>query len=361
MTWQGIEGHDDVVAYFRRVLARNRLASTYLFVGPAGVGKRLFAERLAQALLCQRATAESLEPCGKCTACVQVLSHTHPDLYIVEKPPDKSAIPISSFVGDDNRRMREGLCHDIALKPFMGGRKIAIIDDADTLNEESANCLLKTLEEPPPHSLLILIGTSPDKQLPTIRSRAQVVRFRPLDRDTVASVLVSRGMITDPEQARRLAAFSAGSTQRALKLADDELWAFRERLLAYLAKGQLESGALAGELVALVEAAGKEASSRRERARETIGFAIEFYHQLLRALCEVEPQGDDALKAAVNQAASHWPGDAELAARLLDRSIDALAQIDRNAHLTTLVECWLDDLAREIDSSQGPVGASSRP
>ena len=309
--------------------------------------------------MCERAAAESLEPCGKCTSCVQVLSHTHPDMYIVEKPPDKTAIPISAFVGDDTRRMREGLCHDIALKPFMGGRKVAIIDDADALNEESANCLLKTLEEPPPRSLLILIGTSPDKQLPTIRSRSQIVRFRPLERATVAEILVSRGLITDPGEARRLAEFSAGSTQRALKLADDELWKFRERLLAYLSKAHLESEALAGELVVLVESAGKEASPRRERAREVIGFAIDFYRQLLRALCGLEPGGDDSLNAAVSQAAGHWPGDAELAARLLDRSIEALAQIDRNAHLTTLVECWLDDLAREIDG-QGAVPAAAR-
>ena len=67
--------------------------------------------------------------------------------------------------------MHEGLCHDIALRPFMGGYKVALIDDADYLNAEGANCLLKTLEEPPPRSVLILIGTSPAKQLPTIRSR----------------------------------------------------------------------------------------------------------------------------------------------------------------------------------------------
>ena len=76
--------------------------------------------------------------------------------------------------------MREGLCHDIALKPFRGGRKIAIIDDADYLNQEGANCLLKTLEEPPEKSVIILIGTSQQRQLPTIRSRCQIVRFAPL-------------------------------------------------------------------------------------------------------------------------------------------------------------------------------------
>jgi len=104
---------------------------------------------------------------------------THPDFYIVEKPADKSSIPLALFVGDDDHRMREGLCHDIGLKPFMGGRKVAIIDDADHLNEEGANCLLKTLEEPPPCSVLILIGTSADKQLPTIRSRCQTIRLVP--------------------------------------------------------------------------------------------------------------------------------------------------------------------------------------
>ncbi len=177
MAWQGIEGHDRVVERFRRALVRGRLASTYLFVGPAGVGKRRFAEKLAQALLCSRVAAREMAPCGTCDACVQAASLTHPDMYVLEKPPDRSSIPLAAFVGGDAHRMREGLCHDIALKPFMGGRKVAIIDDADWLNEESANALLKTLEEPPPDSVLILIGTAADKQLATIRSRSQIVRF----------------------------------------------------------------------------------------------------------------------------------------------------------------------------------------
>ena len=111
---------------------------------------------------------------------------THPDLEIVSKPADKRDIPLAAFIGEDDRRMKEGLCHRIGLKPFMGGRKVAIIDDADFLNPEGANALLKTLEEPPPRSVLILIGTTADKQLPTIRSRSQIIRFRPLPEDSVA-------------------------------------------------------------------------------------------------------------------------------------------------------------------------------
>ncbi len=356
MAWQGIMGHDDVVERLRLALARERLASTFLFVGPPGIGKRAVAEKLAQALLCQEVPARELAPCGTCAACLQVVAHTHPDLTIIDKPADKSFIPLSMFVGDDAHRMREGLCHDISLKPFMGGRKVAIIDDADYLNEESANCLLKTLEEPPPNSVLILIGTSADKQLPTIRSRAQTIRFRPLDTASVAEILQSRGLVSDAGLARRLAEFSAGSIERALELADEDLWAFRKHLLRAVTGRDIDSVALSQQVVAFVEAAGKEAPARRARSRQVIGFAVDFYRQLLRARCGAKVHGDAELAAAVEQASSAGWLDAETATAAIDRSLDALAQIDRNAHQTTLVECWLDDLSRIIETGQPVAG-----
>lgn len=352
MTWQGIEGHDEVAERFRRMIARNRLASTFLFVGPAGIGKRSFAEKLAQALLCPHVDEKTLTPCGRCDACVQVVAHTHPDLMIIEKPPDKNFIPLAAFVGGDQRRMREGLCHDIALKPFMGGRKVVIIDDADYLNEESANCLLKTLEEPPPRSVLILIGTTAERQLPTIRSRAQTIRFHPLSPETVADILLARGLASDRRQAVRLAEFSEGSVRRAVELADEELWTFRRELLAALGSARLDSVALAGQLTRFVEAAGKDASSRRARARQVVGFAVDFYRQVLRALCSVAPEGDADLVRAVEKAAATWPFGAEAAAAAIDRSLEVLAHIDRNAYLPTLLECWLDEVARIVESGQ---------
>lgn len=350
MSWQGIEGHDDVVDRFRRAIARRRLASTFLFVGPAGIGKRLLAEKLAQALLCPHVDTQTLAPCGHCDSCVQVASHTHPDLLLVAKPAEKSAIPVELFIGDQAHRMREGLCHDIALKPFMGGRKVAIIDDADYLNEEGANSLLKTLEEPPPRSVLILIGTSADRQLPTIRSRAQMFRFRPLSEATVAEILLAKGLAADRESALRLASFAEGSVERAVALADDDLWTFRRELLQVLSATQLGSVALAGSLVPFVEAAGKEASARRGRARQLVAFAVEFYRQLLRSRSGASPVGDAELLTAVEAALVRWPGDAETAAACIERSLEALAHLDRNAHQATLLECWLDDLARILQT-----------
>ena len=151
---------------------------------------------------------------------------------MISKPADKTTIPVSAFIGEDGRRMREGLCHRIALKPFKGGKRIAIIDDADALNEEGANALLKTLEEPPPQSLMILIGTSADKQLPTIRSRCQLIRFRPLDATTIAELLLKDQLASDPAAAAPAAAFSDGSLERARELADPNFGRFANRCSA---------------------------------------------------------------------------------------------------------------------------------
>src|SRR3954470_16131223 len=211
--WQGILGHDDVVEQFRRTLASGRLASTYLFVGPPGVGKRRFAIELAHSLLCTESDEASLDPCGKCESCRMFDAGNHPDLDVVGLPADKATLPIDLFIGDREHRNQEGLCHRIGLRPFFGRRKVAIIDDADHFGIASANCLLKTLEEPPPSALLILIGTSPSRQLPTIRSRSQVVRFRRLDDGVVATILVETGAVTDRTLAERAAGLSEGSVE----------------------------------------------------------------------------------------------------------------------------------------------------
>jgi DNA polymerase-3 subunit delta' len=352
MAWHGIYGHDEVVERFRRALRRGRLASSFLFVGPEGVGKRSFALKLAQALLCRVRPEEAMDPCGECPACLQVGAGTHPDLELIAKPKDKSFLPVELLIGDKEHRMRRGLCHSIALKPFMGGRKIAVIDDADYLNPEGANSLLKTLEEPPPRSVLILISTSPARQLPTIRSRCQLVRFQPLEPEIVAHLLVEHGMVE--AEARRLAAHSEGSLGRAAELADPELWAFRTQMYGQLAQPSLASGRLAKAVVAFVDQAGREAAARRRRARQVVGMAAEFYRDLVHALCGAARAGDAELRDSVERAMHTWRGDELVAAACLDRSLETAEQIDRNAHLPTLLECWLDDLGKATAPGQTP-------
>lgn len=356
MSWQGLVGHDAVVDRFRRILARGRLASTFLFVGPDGIGKRTFALKLAQALLCGERAEVRLDPCGRCESCVQAAAGTHPDILTVAKPVEKSELPVALLIGPKEKRMQEGLCHDLALKPFFGRRRVAVIDDADYLNEEGANCLLKTLEEPPPRALLILIGTSLERQLPTIRSRCQTVRFDPLEPRAIADLLVAEGTTTDRAAAQRLASWSEGSLARARDLADPELWKFRQVLLARLADAELDSVRFAEAVGKFVDEAGNDAFRRRNRLRQVIGFAAEFYRQLARSLSGAAAGEDTETQQAIATVARGNGGDAQWAVDRLDRCIEALGHVDRNANQGALIAAWVDDLVwRDV-----PVGGTRR-
>jgi DNA polymerase III subunit delta' len=326
--WHGILGHDEVVEQFRRTLAAGRLASTYLFVGPAGVGKKRIALELARCLLCQTTTDAALDTCGECESCRLFAAGNHPDLEVVGLPADKSELPISLFVGDNEHRNQEGLCHRISLKPFLGGRRVAIIDDADHFNASSANCLLKTLEEPPPHSLLILLGTSPARQLPTIRSRSQIIRFRPLSAEEVAKILLDTGAAPDQKQAARLAELSEGSVERAVELADPGLEEFRGSFLKALSATSVDGVRLGRLVQAFVDEAGKEASLKRSRLRTTIGYAVEYFRAEMRESGEIAVRRD--------------PTEVVTA---IDACLTALEQVERNANLGLVIQNWCEELA----------------
>lgn len=354
MAWQGILGHDEVVERFRTALERGRLASTYLFVGPAGVGKAAFARKLAQTLLCPVCPAAEMAPCGVCASCVQAVAGTHPDLLTVSRPEDKSDIPVALFIGPKERRMQEGLCHDIGLRPLMGGRRVALIDDADYLNDEGANCLLKTLEEPPPRSVMILIGTSADRQLPTIRSRSQIVRFAPLPAPELAE-LIEREGLANGDDAARLADFAEGSLRRARELAAPELWTFRSQLNAALSEPAVDSPRLAQQVNDFVNEAGKEAPPRRERLRLVIGFALALYRATVRTLADAPAVGDDEVARCAKRLAAAEQIDIERAGLCIDRCLAALAHVDRNANQSTVIESWLDDLGAASSLGHWPA------
>lgn len=327
-----VVGHEAQWSLFARAVARGRLASTFLFVGDPGIGKCKFAMELGKSLLCSERNSD-LRACGQCPSCVQCDAQTHPDLLYYCKPEDRTEFPVRLLIGEKETRMREGLCSDISKKPYMGGRRIAILDDADTLNEESANCLLKTLEEPPPNSILILIGTSVSRQLPTIRSRCQIIRFSPLQVEEVVSILRNSSdaaqwckkmgvtLPTGVTELRRLAEHGEGSVRRAIELADPTLWEFRDKLYQILAEHPIRSARATSAILSFVENGTKEASVKRAR----IHFILECAAKWLRSEIHKEPT-DQRLQQ-------------------LDRTIEATEQLKKNLHNTTLVEAWCDALA----------------
>jgi DNA polymerase III subunit delta' len=349
--WQGILGHDAVAEQFRQSLAHGRLASSYLFLGPSGIGKRAFAVKLAQALLCQACDPAELSPCGQCEACLLAQAGNHPDLDAVQLPEDKRTLPVELFIGDREHRNQEGLCHNISLKPMLGSRRVAIIDDADYLSIESANCLLKTLEEPPPGAVLILLATSRGRLLPTILSRTQLVRFTPLEGQIFEQLLVDREIVTDAKQAQLLAAHCHGSLERARELADPAWWELQEWLPEHLLPSRWNSFRLAERVSEFVNDAGTAADARRQRLRAVFQMVAAHFREVLRLACQGELAQSKGSAPAIRHAAELGPFAQQCAISALDRCLEAEVELDRNANQATLLECWLDDLSSAARSA----------
>jgi DNA polymerase-3 subunit delta' len=346
LAWNRVRGHDRLVEAFRRVVVRGRLAHAYLFVGPAGVGKRTFAEELAKALLCEGSVAPSsadmslqLQACEECPACIQVGAGTHPDFFAAARPGESQEFPVDL--------MRQ-VCHSFALRPARGRGKVVVVDDADDLNEEAANCFLKTLEEPPPRSVLILIGSSPERQLATVVSRCQVIRFRPLSRALIEEVLQAQGL-SDAVTRQAVASTAGGSPGRALVLANPKLWEFRRHFVQGLAGSVTPTDVLGRSIVEFVEGAGKEATAQRRLARLVVGLLIDFLNDALALNLGGSPRrtpADDV--PALEALATQIEPDNLLV--LMERCLEAVRQLDRNVHIALVLEALLDALGQELRS-----------
>jgi DNA polymerase-3 subunit delta' len=206
MPFRDVIGHRRLVALLSRSVDRATLPPSLILAGPAGIGKRLVAVATAQALNCQQVVRDAIDvdACGTCPACTRIARGVHPDVLIVE-PGDTGSIKIE--------QVRE-IIERAAYRPFEGRRRVVIIDEADALVAGAQNALLKTLEEPPPASVFLLITSRPDALLPTVRSRCPRLRFRPLGVDEVAAALVKQGR--GEAEARAVAATADGSIGQAL-------------------------------------------------------------------------------------------------------------------------------------------------
>ncbi|WP_406699497.1 DNA polymerase III subunit delta' [Singulisphaera sp. Ch08] len=339
MAWHSVRGHDRVVESLRNSLTQGRFPHAFLFVGPDGIGKRTFALTLAQALLCEQADPTALNPCQKCPSCTQVKAGNHPDVLQVARPEDKHELPI---------KVIRGLCLDLGLKPARGGRKLAIVDDADDMNEEAANAFLKTLEEPPDKSVLILIGTSAELQLETIISRCRVVRFEPLPETELAALLLEQNVAHDSTEATRLAKLGEGSVARARGLADPELDHFRRALIDDLASPRgFDPPASAARLTLFVNEL-KESVDKRARASLLIGELAHFFRGILWQTAGLAPPcPDPSDRGAVTSLANRL--DPESVLVLADRCIEADYHIRRKVNLNLIFDSLMHDLGALIN------------
>jgi DNA polymerase-3 subunit delta' len=222
MSFGDIYGHEKKIEILQKTLAQKRTGHAYLFSGIPAIGKRTLALEFIKAINCGKAESP-VDSCGECASCRKIKREIHPDVFFVQ--PEGQFIRIASI-----RQIQERT----KCKPLEARRRAFLIDDADKMNEEAANALLKMLEEPSLVNILILVTARPYFMPQTIISRCQHIRFNPLNAETVTRFLNEK-MGMDYQKAILLAALSGGSIGNALDLHKDDICAYRAELLNLLA------------------------------------------------------------------------------------------------------------------------------
>jgi len=276
MPFDRIIGQAKAVAVLRNALRNGRLAHAYLFIGPEGVGKRLTALTLFKAMNCQSPPGPG-DCCEKCPSCIKVNSSNHADLIVLE--PEGESIKIDQ-IRDMQKRLR--------FRPMEGGRRACILNSADCLNDAASNALLKILEEPPQETHLFLITSRPHKLLPTILSRCQWVKFRPLSPGQIAQILQT-GQSLEDEKAHFYASLAGGSAGQAVALSDRVDFQKRLDWLRYFSSLPQKS---AEEIFETCERLAKE--------EEEVGDLLDLWKIWVRDLVVFKVQGEGAKEGLIN-------------------------------------------------------------
>ena len=341
MPFRDVAGHRSLISLLARAVARDTLPPTLLFAGPDGVGKRKVAIALAQAINCQTPVKRTpslkapddeleLDACGSCRSCQRIGRGVHGEILVVE-PGETGTIKIE--------QARE-IVDRASYRPFEGRTRVVVFDESDTLLRAAQNALLKTLEEPPPASVFILVSSRPDMLLPTVRSRCSQLRFGRLSAAEVAELLVQDHEYAETD-ARAAAAHADGSPGRALRAHSGDLARARAG-----ASRSLQGAATADPKHRLAYA--KDLVAKKDGAatdREALALRLRAMTSLLRDVGLVNSRADHAalanadLESDLTRLAADYDGDRVLRAfSAVERALGALTA--RNAS-PKIVADWL--------------------
>ena len=204
--YSDIIGHEDIVKHLKSSIELGKISHAYILNGEKGSGKKTLAAVVAKSLQCESGEAD---PCGTCKSCLQAESGNQPDIiWVTHEKPNVISVD----------EIRTQILNDIELKPYSSRYKIYIVPDAQLMNTQAQNAILKTLEEPPEYAIIMLLTNNVDKFLPTIISRCIVLNFRPVEPLHMVDYLVNQIGI-DREKARFCTDFAQGNLGKAVRLA----------------------------------------------------------------------------------------------------------------------------------------------
>lgn len=257
MSFNHLIGNEEVVKILNSTVINKKVTHSYMFVGPSGIGKTLFAKEFAKMLLCERED----KPCGECRSCIKFEENNQPDFTIIT--PDDGIIKIEKI-----RQMQAKILE----KPIASQRKVYIIKDADTMTKEAQNCLLKTLEEPPSYITMILIGSNENLFLNTIRSRCMKILFHKIEDIKLKRYLEQNCGFENISN--ELLKASDGSIQKALRIYENkEIYKEVEKIFSNIEKYNLLD--VLGKLNVLYK--------NKENVEETLEYiTILFYQKSLK-------------------------------------------------------------------------------
>ena len=259
MSFKDIRGQEQAIKLLQKEIATSSVSGTYLFTGPAGVGKSLTALTFAKALNCKEGKTDS---CDRCSSCRKINHQNHPDVRIIT--PEKDSIKIEQT---------RSLKREIIYKLYEGRKKVWIIEKADSLTLEAANSLLKILEEPPAETVLILISPAQGKLLPTILSRCRIIRFLPLSLKEIEEIIAEH-LPQNPEKIHLLARLARGKVGEALRLIKEEgILENREEILDSLGKER--------KIEEIFNLAAKWANYNKEELERILDMILFWFRDLL--------------------------------------------------------------------------------
>ncbi|CAG0952204.1 DNA polymerase III subunit delta' [Anaerolineales bacterium] len=324
-------GHEWAVDMLHQHAARGDVRHAYLFCGPPGLGRRTLALRLAQALNCTKPIAAGM-PCGTCRDCKQIEAMQHPDMNVIQAV-DGDGLPKEggTLRVDQVREVQRAL----SLKPYQAKYRVALFLRFQEANDNAANALLKTLEEAPAHAILLLTADTPEQLLPTIVSRCEILRLRPLPVGAIESDLIGRGL--DEERARLLAHISGGRPGYARRLMDDAtvLEKREERLndlQTLLPAPRVEKFSYADKL-----------SRDKDSMRQAILIWLSYWRDVLLRVAQAETP---LVNVDRNMEIEFLAGRLDLssARRVVSDLESALEKMDKNVNSRLLAEVLLLDL-----------------